>query len=285
MNLQAVLHILNRYSALTKIVLAVIALSGALSLFFVGFFSRTPFSFVVILNDWASAALLLEASTKMIVAAFLGRVAAYLLYSVLRSTGLVRRLAQPFVLDAKGYRVFELRTLRYLRTKIYWVGIIFGSIFFFLFSFNGYYGLTALINLLVALFVVPVLTYPAFFRPVGLRFPPPFLGLPERPKGVGDERWLAYSMTSISLVVGAFMYFSGLAFFHSRASEFQTVHTKENAFSGSVIAASSSGILFLGRQPSSDSWRYSTREYLFIPFGEVVLISSEIPTSQEVILE
>lgn len=285
MNSQAVIHILNRYSTLTKIVLAVIAFGGALTLFFVGFFSRTPFSFLVIVNDWASAALLLEASAKLILAAFVGRVSAYFLYSILRNTSLARRLAQPFVSDAKGYRVFEIRTLRYLRRKIYWVGIIFGSIFFFLFSFNEYYGLDALGKLLSASFLVPALTYPAFFRPEDLRLPSLLLGLPERPKGVGDERWLAYSITSISLIVGAFMFFSGQAFFHSRASEFQTVHTKESEIVGSVIAASSSGILLLGRQPGSDSWRYSTREYWFIPFGEVVLISSEIPNSKGMILD
>ncbi|TQM92412.1 hypothetical protein [Roseinatronobacter monicus] len=267
MNIARLVCVLERYPRSVQILVGITSILAAYSLFFIGFFSRTPFSHIIIMGAWSTSVVLLEVTTKLALSILSGRIVFYLIYGIIRSTNLVPYLINMIYRDFKKSRISQIYITRLLRKKTHAFSLIIGLLFFAIFAIENLHGVYFIVKTLIALMFTPALLYPLFFRPKHLLFPPPFIFLPQKPSGVSEDRWVVYAITCSSIIASSFFYFAGQSIFHARASKFQTVNTEHVSVVGSIIAANVSGVLFLG--------------YFAVCVGG--LVSVHLPVAQDVV--
>ena len=271
--------ILARYPKPVPILMAVSSLVAAYSLFYIGFFSRTPFSHITIMGAWSTSGVSIEASTKIVLSALSGRLLFYIAYEIVRNSILTYLFINIFLRDHRSSRAIQLRTTRLLRRNSFAGSLLLALSVFVLFAFSNFYGLHAIVKVALALLVTPRILYPLFFRPEKISPRRIFTPLPKRPAGVSDDRWFLYALSCSSIVAAFFFYFTGHSFFQTRAANLQTLYTESNSVVGSTIAANGRGVLFLVHKSGTDDWRYSERDYEFFPFEVITRISDKLPNS------
>src|SRR6056297_1196220 len=271
--------IFARYPKPVPILMGVSSLVAAYSLFYIGFFSRTPFSHIIIMGAWSTSGVSIEVSTKIVVSALSGRLFFYAIYEIVRNTNLAYFFIKMFLQDHRTSRALQLRITRFFRRNSFAGSLLLGLSFFALFAFSNFFGLHAIVKVTVALMVTPTILYPLFFRPEKNSFPRHFTPLPKRPLGISEDRWFLYALSCFSIVAASFFYFTGQSFFQTRAAKLQTLYTESNSVVGSTIAANGSGVLFLVHKFGTDDWRYNERDYVFFPFEAITKISDKLPDS------
>ena len=157
--------ILARYPKPVPILMAVSSLVAAYSLFYIGFFSRTPFSHITIMGAWSTSGVSIEASTKIVLSALSGRLLFYIAYEIVRNSILTYLFINIFLRDHRSSRAIQLRTTRLLRRNSFAGSLLLALSVFVLFAFSNFYGLHAIVKVALALLVTPRILYPLFFRP------------------------------------------------------------------------------------------------------------------------
>ncbi|SMO93118.1 hypothetical protein SAMN06265173_1266 [Thalassovita litoralis] len=263
---------LRRYRGSVQVVIAIASIATAYTIFFIGFFSRTPFSHIIIMGAWSTSGILLEVSAKLVLALLCGRLVFYFAYGILRNTKLTSTLINEFLGNSKKSRILQIYLTRLIRKRSNLISFCIGIFLFSMFALNG---LHVVVTTLLAILIVPNLLYPLFFRPAHF-LSMSFSLFPKRPTGISEDRWISYWLSCLSLIAAAFFYYFGQSLFHARANTFQTLNTERVSIVGSIIAVNGNGVLFLVRNSGVEDWRYSERDYTFYPFSAIESISDKV---------